>query len=106
MFVDVVLSPKLPRRREPHRSIRDHDHYRNKADGLAHARDAVAALPTTRFPADVGADATTLYDTLTYTRHTSRRRRGTRTPGPPPLPRRVAHAALVDDERRGTDRPH
>ena len=41
-----------------------------------------------------------------YTRHTSRRRRRTRTPRPPPLPRRVAHAPLVDDERRGADRPY
>ena len=46
-------------------------------------------------------------DTLIlHTRHTSRRRRRTRTPRPPPLPRRVAHAPLVDDERRGADRPH
>lgn len=40
-----------------------------RADGLGHARNAVAALPKTRSPAAVGADATTRYDTLTYTRH-------------------------------------
>ena len=83
-----------------------HGHY--YTDKAKH-RNRQTPSPRRRRPEGRRPSARTQQRTTThspYTRHTSRRRRSTRTPGPPPLPRRVAHAALVDDERGRTDRPH